>query len=115
MVTLNRTAIKRVFDDKKRHVPCYKQSLVLCTSDGRYSLLQPADLIVQSGILQPAISFNGEEKEDLEYESFFPGQQSSGSEFCQTSLNWSPDRPYDFMVKATLLLAHRFCIGCYDI
>lgn len=100
---------------QNRHAPGYKQSLLLCTSDGRHSLLQPADLIVQSGILQPAISFNSEEKEDLEYESFFPGQHSSGSEFCKTSLNWSPDRPYDFMVKATLLLAHRFCICCYDI
>lgn len=100
---------------QNRHVPGYKQPLVLCTSDGRYPLLQPADLIVQSGIRQPAISFNGEEKKDLEYESFFLGQHSSGSEFCKTSFNWSPDRPYDFMVKATLLLAHRICIGCYDI
>ena len=66
MVTLNRTAIKRVLIIQNRHVPGYKQSLLLCTSDGLYSLLQPANLIVQSGIRQPAISYNGEEKEDLE-------------------------------------------------
>lgn len=100
---------------QNRHVLGYRKPLVLCTSDGRYPLLQLADLIVQSGIRQPAISLNGEVKENLEYESFFLGQYSSGSEFCKTSFNWSSGRPYDFIVKATPLLAHRLCIGCYDI
>ncbi|ELS4492819.1 TPA: hypothetical protein QIT95_005617 [Klebsiella michiganensis] len=98
-----------------RFVPGFSDRMVICTADGKYPLLKPSELLVEGLDGQPAISFNGEERLDASYETFHLGQHSSGCGFCKTTFLWKPCRPYDFMVKATLLIAHRFCPGCYDI
>lgn len=100
---------------QNRHVPGHIHPLVLCTHDGKYPLLRPNELLIDGLDGQPAIAFNGEERSEMSYETFYIGQHSSGREFCETTFNWRPTRPYDFMVKATLLVAHRFCPDCYDI
>ena len=100
---------------QNRYVPGFLDPMVICTADGKYPLLKPSELLVEGLDCQPAISFNGEERLDASYETFHLGQHSSGCGFCKTTFLWKPCRPYDFMVKATLLIAHRFCPGCYDI
>ncbi|MGK3111696.1 hypothetical protein [Candidatus Pantoea formicae] len=100
---------------QKRHIPGYLDPMVLCTSDGKYPLLRPSDLLVEGLYGQPAIEFNGEERPDISYETFHLSQNSSGCGFYKTTFLWTPSRPYDSMVKATLLIAHRYCPGCYNI
>lgn len=59
---------------------------------------------------QNCIAFNGYELLGLDHEAFVLCQHTPRSWFCKTAA-----KPYDFMVKATLILANTCCPDCYDI
>lgn len=111
VAAVNNDGRQRLFARSNRYVPSFLDPMVICTADGKYPLLKPSELLVEGLDGQPAISFNGEERQDASIETFHLGQHSSGCGFCKNHIPLGTMPPIRFHGKATLQIAHRLCPG----
>lgn len=56
------------------------------------------------------VNLNGDERYDLDHETFYLQKHSQGSNFCKTAR-----KPYDLVVTSLLLLAHEHMPDSYNI
>lgn len=86
--------------------------LVICDGDGTKLIKTAKDLFkgYEAAAVGNCICFNGDERQghDLGHETFYLSREGQGFNFCKTAR-----KPYDWLVMACILLAHKHCPNCW--